>query len=412
MRVAIDRFSSQTLGRIPDLTQIARRRQVVLGVIAAILFHLIALPLLVAFFAFWEFLMSLVVPVHREPAPTARQQLEVTVMPPKPEQSVVPAFEEHRPIFDPRGLEASKEKPKDARFESDQDMVAGSQLPATGLLPLPSQEGRTDRPSADFADQDVHLKLAPEQAKSDTAAHQAEAASPNTVAQPAEAQPAAAQAPLYTPQPISKEALAAAEKAPPEQKLPDPAKQARATPPPLEKVEKVRPDQIAVSRPSEKTTPGPITKVEPATPTPRLMAMLPTPKPFGGPSAYQRYQESLAKTKIEGTISNRGTPGVDAVATSAGRWWMRTKNAIGQNWYLFTDQRRDMVTTGSVRISFSIDAEGHLHDVRIESATGNSSLAEVCLRAIKETPIPPPPPDVVEPFQNHRIDNSITFNYF
>ena len=62
-------------------------------------------------------------------------------------------------MIDPRGLQPSLEAPKEAKFESDQNMKAGSQVPANGLLPMPAQEGRTDLPTQDFADQDVHVSV-------------------------------------------------------------------------------------------------------------------------------------------------------------------------------------------------------------------------------------------------------------
>ena len=88
--------------------------------------------------------------------------------------------------------------------------------------------------------------------------------------------------------------------------------------------------------------------------------MISTPSPVVS-LASARYQESLRRTQVESSISNHDTPGVDAVATPAGRWWMLTKNAIGKNWYLFIDQQRDVLTTGRVKVSFSVDEGGKLH---------------------------------------------------
>lgn len=56
-------------------------------------------------------------------------------------------------------MKASAEPPKDKTFESNANSVAASQLPATGSVPLPSQEGK-DRPNIDLETHDYSLAAA------------------------------------------------------------------------------------------------------------------------------------------------------------------------------------------------------------------------------------------------------------
>ena len=80
-------------------------------------------------------------------------RLTVIIMPPKPadlEKLIAAAptpppmhLLKHveRPDLDSDGLTTSKKAPEHSIYQSDADMVAGSLLPATGNVPLPSEEG-------------------------------------------------------------------------------------------------------------------------------------------------------------------------------------------------------------------------------------------------------------------------------
>jgi TonB family protein len=273
-----------------------------------------------------------------------------------------------------------------------------------------------------FADQDIRIG-----AKEETVAAQ----SPPSPAQP-ESAPAtpppstqldASPPPLFTPQPVAKEDLTKATTAQPQQDLPEPAKIARATPPPLEKVDRPAPNQIAVSKPAPESKPTPVTRIEMASlakPTPQRapasktswMPALNTPRPLISQDAHQRYREDLRKIRIDGQIANKGEPGVDAVATPAGRWWTNNWNAVGQNLDNSILQASQDPGLGRVVISFNIDAEGHIHDLQVEERTGTRAFEDACLHAIESTPIQPPPPGLVDDYADHRFPRAVVFNRY
>jgi outer membrane biosynthesis protein TonB len=142
------------------------------------------------------------------------------------------------------------------------------------------------------------------------------------------------------------------------------------------------------------------------------MAMLITPRPLPVQSARERYQQSLEKTRVEGAIAKRGAAGVDAVATPAGRWTKQVNDALGYNWNLFMKQSAEMISTGSVRITFAVDAEGKVHDLHADSTSGTASLRQICEMAVRRTVIPVPPPDLLQSFPDHKVDYTINFNYY
>ncbi len=394
---AVHRLAAPVLNRIPDISQQPVRRQAAIGVTASILVHLLLLLILS--------IAAMVIPSHTEPAPAARNDLEIQLVPlPEKKQVIAEKKPDALPLIDPRGMEKSQEKPKSAEFESDRDMKAGSELPANGLLPLPSQEGRTDRNTNDFATQDVRISLT-EPAITPTP--------PSPQPSPQEAAPAPSMPPLYDPNPVAKEKIAAAEHAKPTDKLPEPAKP-RATPPPMKTTMMPREDEMAVAKPVATPPPGPVTKVEPVSkPAPKFsVASLVTPKPMTAPSFAERYQENLQKTRIEGAISNRGKAGVDAVASPLGRYWSQVKQALNSSWTPLVKDRMSLIAPGSASFVFSISSDGKVVGVHMESNSSNSTFGSLCEEAIRKAPIPQPPADLVPSLRDGALEYNMTFTFY
>jgi TonB family protein len=108
----------------------------------------------------------------------------------------------------------------------------------------------------------------------------------------------------------------------------------------------------------------------------------PTPRPEPG----AKYTPNREKKQVAGAISNRpDEAGVDSVATPWGRFNKKVKSMIGSRWHYYTKSQMDRLTPGSVWVTFTLDASGRVGTVRIEENTSNSALAELCIRAIRES---------------------------
>ncbi|HEY2343019.1 MAG TPA: hypothetical protein VGH90_08325 [Chthoniobacteraceae bacterium] len=410
MREAVYRFAAPLLDRIPDISQQPVKRQAAIGVTVSLLFHLLVLlGLMIA---------AMVLPEHKEIAPAAKKELEIQLvqMPKKLAHDL--AKPTPAPFLDPRGLEASKEKPKDTEFESDRDMVAGSESKPTGLLPMPSQEGVTNRNSYDFATRDVHLSAV------DGAASRPPAppSNPSPSASKETAERTPAMPPLYDPNPVSREKLDQAKNAKPNQKLPEPAKP-RDTPR-LKTSVRPREDEVAVAKPSD-TADGPITKVVPvpqpvakadlktATPAPRYAsAAMATPAPLSSPSYKERYQEELQKTRVEGNISNHGPPGANTVNTPLGRYNAQVRRAPSSSWYMLEEQRQSLYGPGSATLHFTVKADGHVKDISLESNTSNSSFETMCEDSVRAAPIPKIPDELLPLLPGGELDLDMTYTLY
>jgi outer membrane biosynthesis protein TonB len=217
---------------------------------------------------------------------------------------------------------ASVEKPKEQTFESNANSIGASELPATGSLPIPSQEGK-DRPQVDLE------------------THAYSVASAGVQPQPS-VQPQDSPSPSVAPTP-------------------------QPTPADL--------DQLAMLR---------------ATPTPSVQPRTAaTPQPPR--SIYQPFKE---RTRLSGGITNRGAARVNAIGTPLGRYQKIVQDAVGSHWHAYTEEKRDLINIGTLRLSFRIDLSGHPQNVKIISNTSNEAFANVCLQSVIEAQFPPIPEDV------------------
>jgi outer membrane biosynthesis protein TonB len=108
-------------------------------------------------------------------------------------------------------------------------------------------------------------------------------------------------------------------------------------------------------------------------------------------SAYRRLKE---RTHISGNITSRGISAVNALGTPLGRYQKIVADSIGSRWYAYVEQKRDLITIGTLRLRFDIDRSGQVKNVKITENSSNEAFANVCLQSVLEAHLPPIPEDV------------------
>src|SRR5437588_1951134 len=239
-------------------------------------------------------------------------------------------------MFVPNDESKQTEQPKEKTFESNANSIAASQIPPTGSLPLPSQDG-VDRPALDL---DSHRDSIPN-----------EGAQP----QPSVAQQSATPQPSAQPTPISKS------------------------------------EEFAMLT---------------STPTPRPSAASTPQQPR---SSYRPLKE---RTRLAGSISNRGTSAVNAIGTPLGRYEKMVQDAIGSRWYAYVGEKADLISLGTAQVIFSIDRSGRVKNLKLIKNSSNEAFANVCLQSILEIQMPPIPEDVASALPPEGLDEQITFTMF
>ena len=398
MRTALGRFTAPLFAWIPDISAVPVRRQVTIGIVASVVLHLLALLVL-----------AQVAELVRKPADLAAarpppEELEMTIMPPEEPPILAAPVEPEKQFIDSRGLAESKPAANPI-FETDKDMTAASEKAASGDVPLPSQDGRGRFDNVfDTKKSSVGSMKEPPAPLLEVAS-----APPTPPTPPAKAHPAQEKT---TPTPP---AATPAPAAPPPPKT-EAAKVAQATLEKLREVEKKRDDEIALAAKALPPLPQPVTTLEkpeirraiPVPPSPQQMAKLTPPAPPSRPG----YQPEQEKSKVEGSITNRGKNAVDAVATPLGKYKAQVYNAVGSRWLYYVKSQMDVLAIGTAKVSFFVTRTGKVQNIRVDGNTANASFAEVCERAIRDAEITAPPAGSLDQMRDGRLEYSITFTLY
>ncbi len=410
----VQRYTAPLFSWIPDVSDIPARRLILIGIGVSLALHLLVF-LLIPVIAFFfpdpglDFAHSAVKP----------REIELQVIPPDeppPPFTLIPA--QQLLFMDSRGLDIAKDPAQTPLFESDENMRAASEQPANGDLPLPGQMGK-DRPFNAFKTQRSLLGPNARPFNPDVQPVQALPASPPPPPQVAQQTPAEEQ--LQAPQ--AREAKKSDKAEPTEKKSPTES-QEKTKPTKLRAVDKPAEDEIALTK--KESVPEAVTQIQPPTSTPspvahavtmRSLDMPPLPKPAvpalpPQPRRETGYQPEQEQNHIESSISNRGKSAVDAIATPMGKYRKQVNDAIGSRWHYYVNDKMDLIAIGSVRISFVIDAQGHVGRTRVESNTSNQSLLDVSLRSLQDAEISPPPRDPSSATSQAPIEFTITFTYY
>jgi outer membrane biosynthesis protein TonB len=182
------------------------------------------------------------------------------------------------------------------------------------------------------------------------------------------------------------------------------------------------------SLPSDGAQPQPSVAQQSATPQPSVQptpiskseefAMLttsPTPRPSVASipqaprSSYQPYKE---KTRLAGSITNRGTSAVNAIGTPLGRYQKILFDAVGSHWYAYIEEKADLVSLGTTRVTFWVDRSGRVKNLKVISNDSNEAFANVCLQAILDAKLPPIPEDVASALPPEGLESEIAFTTF
>jgi outer membrane biosynthesis protein TonB len=344
------------------MEQTKERRKLGLAILISLFLHLLVGFSLAAFGS--AFTPAL--PVEDKPVELTIVDLSATPPPLVPKN---PPFMETAPSKE------SVEKPKEQTFESNANSIAASRLPATGDLPLPSQDGK-ERPAVNLETHDYSLPTDGSKPQPEPQSTVAPESKPTPASKPPKPEPS--QAPLLTP---------------------------TAAP-----VSTPEPEQLAMLR---STPPPPIKAPDETEPSPEIAASAPTlaprPKPELAPSSYQAQKE---ETRITGRLTNRGPSSVNAVGTPLGRYQKAVSDAIGSRWYYYMNKKMDLVSIGTAHLEAEVDPQGHVQKLRVVSNNANEAFANICLQSFQEAHIPPIPPDLIATLPEGRMPVDFSFTAY
>ena len=262
-----------------------------------------------------------------------------------------PPAKEQQPYVRTEDDQKTDQKQDNAPFQSDKDTAAASEKQSNEQAPLPTQDGK-NLESLMFRNNDFSLAM--------------------------------------NGQDYSRESADGGENA---ASTPAPTPDTTPTPAPTAKD-----DDLAMLRP----TPTPL-------PTPNQNTAKNNQKQPGAPRTAYRPQTII--NRMQGNIGNRGRSAVSALGTPQGRFQKAVEDAVGSLWYYFVQQRSDLLSIGTVRIEFTVNARGEVVSARVVSNSSNETLATCSLQSIREAKIPPMPEELVPLVPERGLEFTFSFNY-
>ncbi len=169
--------------------------------------------------------------------------------------------------------------------------------------------------------------------------------------------------------------------------------------------------------PQQQTTPEPSAQPTPLTKAEEfaMLTTKPTPRPSAASTPQtpkSSYQPLKERTRLAGSITNRGTSSVNAIGTPLGRYQKTLFDAVGSRWYAYIEQKADLVSLGTTRVTFFVDRSGRVKNLKVLSNDSNEAFANVCLQAILEAKLPPIPEDVANALPPEGLESEIAFTTF
>jgi hypothetical protein len=67
---------------------------------------------------------------------------------------------------------------------------------------------------------------------------------------------------------------------------------------------------------------------------------------------------------------------------------------IGQRWFVGVNKHKDSVVVGTLTMSFRIESDGRVTNLKIRSNTSNELFGTICTAAVLESKLPPLPDEV------------------
>jgi len=309
--------------------------------------------------------------------PEDEKPVELTIVDVAP-MPTPPTGPKNTPFIDMTEQTETKEEPKEKTFESNANSIAASELPALGIAPIPTQEGK-ELPTMDLKNRQHSLDVEGAQAQPVS-----RPAPVPTITQQATSQPAPTLSPSATPSPT-----------------PQPTPTLTPTPTPTG-------DLLAMFRaspPPPARTPGPEKEIR--SPSPKA-----APAPVSHPPASSAYRREQIQERMAGNISKRGVSSVNAVGTPLGRYEKKIYDAIGKRWYALCDANRDRVDIGTVHVQFVVAPSGKINDIKVTSGGTSESFTNLCLQSIQEAKPEAIPEEVMAVLPPDGLPGEISFTGF
>jgi len=124
------------------------------------------------------------------------------------------------------------------------------------------------------------------------------------------------------------------------------------------------------------------------------------------------FQEGKQQTRVDGGLAENGKTGVNASKTPLAAYMKQVSRAIGACWNQVIRSKMDSLETGSVKVRFKVAMDGVVHEVVLEQSSANREFSELCLDVIRAAELDPPPPEAEPLLRKGLLEIPFTFSLY
>jgi TonB family protein len=374
MKLELPAFARRAINAVPDLNGQPERVQAVTAILGSLFIHLILLIL-------WLLLQGgtlekLLLAMPRKDVPIEIVIQTISVLPERIVSSLDQLKDKVR--VDSAGLSEAKEAPKNAPFESDKNLEAGSKEAPQGssLLPQNSAKERT-----------IDRALVQRDAKTGSTSGQQPKATPD----------------------LTRLATKSTQPKAPTPKVTASAKKRTAQQPQqgfeadhIEDIEDLGGE--LVFRKVSAGVAAPV-KVSETVGTGKKQKAV-------DDISEDEAEEGKQQSKTDGGLAQNGKMGVNASKAPMAVYMKSVSRAIGARWNVLVKSKNDSLDTGSAKVKFRVAMDGSIRDIRLERCTANQEFSDLCLEVVRQCELDPPPPEAKPLLRDGLLEIPFTFSLY
>ncbi len=123
-------------------------------------------------------------------------------------------------------------------------------------------------------------------------------------------------------------------------------------------------------------------------------------------------QEGKQQSKTDGGLAQNGKVGVNASRAPMAVYMKSVSRAIGARWNVLVKSKHDSLDTGSAKVKFRVAADGSIREVKLVQCTANQEFSDLCLNVIKQCNLEPPPPEAKPLLREGLLEIPFTFSLY
>jgi TonB family protein len=123
-------------------------------------------------------------------------------------------------------------------------------------------------------------------------------------------------------------------------------------------------------------------------------------------------QEGRQQSKTDGGLAQNGKVGVNASKAPMAVYMKSVSRAIGARWNVLVKSKNDSLDTGSARVKFRVAMDGSIKEVKLEKCTANQEFADLCVEVVRQCELDPPPSEASPLLRDGLLEIPFTFSLY